>query len=971
MADTNPQPPTEVEEQSAPEPKEAKTDSSQPGVRNVSYASKTLKPKGRRTSDKLKSVVNQIHVSENIKPILVKITEDLKKVFGCERVTVFGIDRARRQIYSRNFDGEGGHEIRWDISPKNLAGFVASAGKSLELKDVYDKNELSQYDKRLVFDDRWDKKTKFRTKSALLAPLHHNKKVIGVLEVLNKTRLERFTEEDSRLIKELASSFGLALVKMEIEDLQEMLISTSHAIHSAESIDEILIKLKNPILQLFDASLVAIFAVDFSRNEIYSKVKSGSSVSEIRVAISSKSVSGWVALEKKMLNVSDVYDDAELQKHGSNLTFDKSWDKKSGIRTKSMLVYPLIHDNKLMGILQLINKKGEAAFSEQDEKNAKIVCATLALAFYNQQKIAQAKSSKFSYLLVHGIVTEEELTRVTAKARKENVDLETLMLNDLGLRREEIGKSLEHFFKVPYFGYSDSIILHEQTFEGLNKDFLLKNHWVPLQRDEKKVVILIDDPENSEKINKIKLNFPKQKIEFKVSLKADIQNYLKSAVSEDDDPLGKQTEELSSILDTLKDESEGLGLVDEPEEPSMFSESNSGIVRLVNKVITDAYTQGVSDIHIEPGIDKKPMKVRFRKDGTCHLYQEIPYHYKQAFISRLKIMAQLNIAEKRLPQDGKIKMKYGKNELELRVATCPTVGANEDVVMRILSSNKAIPLDKMNFSSRHLELIKDASVKPYGLILVVGPTGSGKTTTLHSILGHINTPERKIWTAEDPVEITQEGLRQVQTQNKIGLDFACAMRSFLRGDPDVIMVGEMRDAETCSIGLEASLTGHLVLSTLHTNTAPETIVRLVDMGMNPINFADALLVILAQRLVKTLCKFCKHPYQPTRQEFDDMVQEYGEKYFHRLKIEFSDYLTFYRAVGCDRCGYSGYSGRTGVHEMLAASPVIKRMIMKKALMEEVRQQAIEEGMTTLKQDGIWKVIKGDCDLKQVLAVCMV
>jgi type II secretory ATPase GspE/PulE/Tfp pilus assembly ATPase PilB-like protein len=254
---------------------------------------------------------------------------------------------------------------------------------------------------------------------------------------------------------------------------------------------------------------------------------------------------------------------------------------------------------------------------------------------------------------------------------------------------------------------------------------------------------------------------------------------------------------------------------------------------------------------------------------------------------------------------------------------------------------------------------------------VVGPTGSGKTTTLHSCLGYINKPERKIWTAEDPVEITQEGLRQVQMLNKIGLDFARAMKSFLRGDPDVIMVGEMRDAETCSIGLEASLTGHLVFSTLHTNSAPETIIRLIDMGMNPLNFADALLLIVAQRLVRTLCKQCKEDYHPDREEFDRLVKEYGEKKFKNLNIEYTDDLMLKKPVGCTSCNETGYAGRTALHELLDGTDDIKRMILKNELVENLRAQAIKDGMTTLKQDGIYKIFKGDCDLKQVLAVCIV
>ncbi len=334
-------------------------------------------------------------------------------------------------------------------------------------------------------------------------------------------------------------------------------------------------------------------------------------------------------------------------------------------------------------------------------------------------------------------------------------------------------------------------------------------------------------------------------------------------------------------------------------------------------------------------------------------------------------MAQLDIAERRIPQDGKIKMRYGKTTIEFRVATCPTVGENEDIVLRILAKSENLPLEKMNFSERNLEKIIKNVKTPYGLILVVGPTGSGKTTTLHSCLGHINTPMKKIWTVEDPVEITQKGIRQVQTIEKKGLDFPRAMRSFLRGDPDVIMVGEMRDKETASIGLEASLTGHLVFSTLHTNSAPETITRLLDMGMNPLNFADSILLVVAQRLVKTLCKKCREDYHPTQEEFDVIVQEYGKESFEKLGIVYDEDLTLKKPAGCDSCDNTGYAGRTGIHEILEGTKALKRQIVKQASAEELRVTAISEGMCTLKQDGIQKIFKGDCDLKQVLAVCII
>jgi type II secretory ATPase GspE/PulE/Tfp pilus assembly ATPase PilB-like protein len=401
-----------------------------------------------------------------------------------------------------------------------------------------------------------------------------------------------------------------------------------------------------------------------------------------------------------------------------------------------------------------------------------------------------------------------------------------------------------------------------------------------------------------------------------------------------------------------------------------MSEEDSAIVQLVNKMIVDAYNRNASDIHIEPRQGKQNAHIRFRIDGACQLYQTIPFTYKRAIVSRLKIMSDLDISERRLPQDGKIKFRrFAPLDIELRVATIPTSGGNEDVVLRLLSAGEPLPLEKMAMSERNYRVFTEMIIKPYGIVLVVGPTGSGKTTTLHAALHYINKPETKIWTAEDPVEITQEGLRQVQVHPKIGFDFATAMRAFLRADPDVIMVGEMRDHETVATGIEASLTGHLVFSTLHTNSAPETITRLLDMGMDPFNFADALLGVLAQRLVRTLCKDCKEKYHPTREEYDTMVRAYAGD-FDALGFPYNNDLVLYRPKGCPKCGNSGYRGRTGIHEIIVGTDSLKSLIQGRAKMEEIRGQAIGDGMTTLMQDGIRKVFLGMTELLQVRKVCL-
>jgi type II secretory ATPase GspE/PulE/Tfp pilus assembly ATPase PilB-like protein len=959
--------------------KPAKSTKSPAQAKPASSSPAPSKAQGRRASDRLKPVVNRILSAESVTKTLFELTEELQQLFEADKVTVYAIDRPKRQLFSRNFASSESQEIRVDISPKSLAGFVAASGRTLNINDAYDKEELGKIHPELSLDTKWDKKLGYRTKSCLIVALPHNKKLMGVLQIINKKSKPHFSDEDVRLAKELAGTLGHSIVKMQSEIIEEKIQATAHAIHTASSLQEILIELRMPILQLFESKMVTIYAVDKEKNEIYSQVRPGDTLEEIRLPISPQSIAGCVALEKRPVNIKNVNDQVELVKYHPELAFDQSWDSLSGEQAKSMLVCPLIHEGELMGILQLVNKQNEEPFNVNDEKCILAIGQSLALALYNQQKQSKAKPTKFSYLINNGLLSQEELTTAITQARTQGIDIEAILLGELKIKRKDYGQSLEEFYKVPYVGFSDQVVLPQSLFTGLNTNFLAKNNWLPIEKSENKVTILIDNPANQDKIQNIKLIFSKKALEFKVGLKADIHDFLKvtpgGADIDDDFDEPVETEEVSSLLDALQNEAEDAAIVETGEDDSSnaISETDSTIVKLVNKILIDAYDMGVSDIHIEPGVGKKLMRVRYRKDGACRIYQEIPPMYKQAFISRIKIMSRLDIAERRMPQDGKIKMKYGKKEIEYRVATCPTVGGNEDAVLRILAASKPIPLEKMNFSKRNLEMIQTYAEKPYGLILCVGPTGSGKTTTLHSTLGFINKPDRKIWTAEDPVEITQDGLRQVQMLPKIGLDFARAMRSFLRGDPDVIMVGEMRDVETCSIGLEASLTGHLVFSTLHTNSAPETITRLLDMGMNPLNFADALLLIMAQRLVRTLCKECTEEYHPTQEEYDILVHEYGsEELFNKnISIPYSDELRLKKPVGCSKCNDTGYAGRTGLHEVLEGTEEIKRMVMKQALMEEIREQALSDGMTTLKQDGIWKVFKGDCDLKQVMSVCIV
>ncbi|MFC1885611.1 GspE/PulE family protein [Thermodesulfobacteriota bacterium] len=576
--------------------------------------------------------------------------------------------------------------------------------------------------------------------------------------------------------------------------------------------------------------------------------------------------------------------------------------------------------------------------------------------------------SRYDYLLNQKIITMGQLKKTVAISKKIKKSLESVLISHFKVKKEDVGKSLSLFYKCPFKSFSKEVETPLELLSDLKKSFLMSDRWVPINSNEDSIEILIDNPWDIQKTDHIRtLIKTKKKIRYNVGVAEDIDAYIRLFFQKQDQQPSEDMLEGLGLFQEIAIEEE----TEEAEEDDLYDESSNVVVRLVNQILVTAYHRNVSDIHIEPSPISKWTRVRFRLDGVCQKYIEVPNSMTHAMLSRIKIMAGLDIAERRLPQDGKIKFKAkGISPFELRIATLPTAGGYEDAVLRVLAKAGAMKFDDMGLIERNLDLMKGIITQPYGLVLVVGPTGSGKTTTLHSALGHINKPGIKIWTAEDPVEITQEGLRQVEVKPKIGLDFARVMRAFLRADPDVIMIGEMRDYETASTGVEASLTGHLVFSTLHTNSAPETVTRLLDMGLNPLNFSDAFLGVLAQRLVRRLCLNCRKPYHPSPDEFNELVSEYGEEHFKKTGITYSPELSLYHSSGCEKCSQSGYKGRLGIHELMIGSPEIKGLIKKSAPTNNLFDQSMAEGMTTLKQDGILKSFQGLTDVREVRRVCI-
>ncbi|MEY4704446.1 MAG: hypothetical protein RL042_642 [Nitrospirota bacterium] len=566
-------------------------------------------------------------------------------------------------------------------------------------------------------------------------------------------------------------------------------------------------------------------------------------------------------------------------------------------------------------------------------------------------------------LVYRGVISQIDVMAAVDESKDGNLDLEAVLLDRYRVPKDALGSALSDFYQCPYLPYDERTVIDTDLLKALNLDYLTKNLWLPIARRGSRIDVLTSDPHDLDKRWDVRRTFPGMTVRYTVGLRRDVEQFLHLA-------RGQGTGgSIGAILGELANE-----IHREPADdpvPGGIDENDSAIVRLTNQVIAEADRLGASDIHIEPYADRKDMAVRLRVDGTCFTYMRIPASYRRAVVSRIKVMANLDIAERRKPQDGKIRYRLAKDrEIELRIATLPTSGQDEDVVLRLLTAKQPMPLEAMEFAPATVQAIRTIAEKPHGIILCVGPTGSGKTTTLHAILKHINTDERKIWTAEDPIEITQEGLRQVQVHPKIDLTFATAMRAFLRADPDVIMIGEMRDKETADIAIEASLTGHLVLSTLHTNSAVETVIRLLDLGCDSFNFADAMLGVLAQRLCKRICSRCKEAYHPSRQEYDELVQGYGAQDWPIVGIEYRADWTLYRGRGCEACNRTGFKGRVPLHELLLPSEDMKQLIQTRSRTAEMLTLAMKEGMVTLVQDGIRKVLQGFTTYRQVRAVAI-
>lgn len=548
-------------------------------------------------------------------------------------------------------------------------------------------------------------------------------------------------------------------------------------------------------------------------------------------------------------------------------------------------------------------------------------------------------------LVAEDLISQDQLEQALIEQRSSGARLGYVLVK-LGFVLEiEITKMLARQYHVPAVDLS-RFEVDEKIIKLVPSDVALKHTVLPLKRDGRSLTVAMAEPGNMQIVDDLKFITRCDIVPViagEYTLRTAIEKYY------------EQTDaQLASLLEGMEDEDLEIVEEEEEEEADYAIADDAPVVKLINGLLTDAVRRGASDIHIEPF--ETELRVRYRIDGALLEVMKPPLKLKAALTSRVKIMSNLNIAERRVPQDGRIKIKVGKRVIDFRVSTLPVI-FGEKIVMRILDKgNLTLDLKTFGFEPKAEKDLMTAISNPYGMVLVTGPTGSGKTTTLYSALSQVNTIDVNIMTVEDPVEYNIHGINQVLVRNEVGMTFAAALRAFLRQDPNIIMVGEIRDLETGSIAIKAALTGHLVLSTLHTNDAPSTITRMLDMGIEPFNVASAVNLIVAQRLIRRICKDCKAEHEYTSDELAALGMTDGEL----------AEITFYKGTGCSSCGDTGYRGRAGLYEVMELTPALRRMILQGGSADELKEKAIEEGMLTLRMDGIMKLRKGITTLEEIV-----
>ena len=749
---------------------------------------------------------------------------------------------------------------------------------------------------------------------------------------------------------------------------------------------------------LLDAERITLWARDERTHQLTSIARTGTQQAVLTLPRSMRSIPGFVSVTGRTVALRDAYNAAELRAVHPELAHDAALDRAMGSRTRQVLAAAMPGARGTVGVIEFVNSMDGKDFQADDVRLAEEAARALGAAMERLQGRTappRVTSARFGALVNQGILSAEALGVAEEAARASGRDLAAVLMES-GVPRETLGRCLAEFYGVRFFNYDGAWRIPYALRDRLQSGFMRSQLVAPVElRADGALRIVMDDPSNLELVDALRQRRLAPQIELLVGLRDEILAYIDAgadapgssprglaptldpqvvpAVGDESKRAERDGAEIQKLIAMVQSAAGGAeppsdDLLDDPGDAAREPEALTA--RLVRQIVIDATQRGASDIHIEPNGPREPCRVRFRVDGDCLSYISLPPGWRNNLVQRLKVLADLDIAERRRPQDGRFRVRGPNGPIEVRIATLPTVGDNEDVTLRLLSSFRVRPLEDLDLSPPHLARFREMIAAPYGIVLVVGPTGSGKTSTLHAAVGALNHVDRKCLTVEDPVEIVQPGLRQVQVNQRIGMGFPEVLRAFLRSDPDVILVGEMRDRITSSIAIEASLTGHLVLSTLQSNSAAETIPRLLSMDLDAFTFSDALRGIVAQRLVRRLCLSCRQATPPTPGEWDAIANAYGPDAFNAWLATLDDAPMLWRATGCDDCYRSGYHGRVAIHEVLPGTDHVKSLIRARAPLTELRKAAADDGMTSMLQDGIQKMLAGVTDWEQVRANCV-
>jgi len=837
----------------------------------------------------------------------------------------------------------------------------------------------------------------------------------------------------------------------------------TNRIGSAETIRDIIVDIKEDIRKLFNIYILTIYVIDKAKKEIFTLQNDGVKTKEIRFPIDYSTFAGYVAKKKKMLHITDAYNTREIRRINDALRFDDSRDEKTGILTGQIIASPIVHDGIIVGVMEIMNKKGGETIDDYSHIFLDEIESYLAKAFFMQLDFTQAgqmHSIKFEKLIQDGVVTADQMDRALKQYFATKVDLATILMEQYNVSKSDIGAALADHFSCPFRAYSDDMPVMRDLLNGLEKLSLVNMLWFPLNVVKGKIHVLTEDPSSHSRKREIEKILETDSVVYEVALAGDILKLIDRFYPQTDEdeetrageasrrlfsvdssepdkmvlsrpaidappdvtiepksvsippPVPEATpsddiattpgiepaafsaaepepkpllqalssteaklQEEQTIPDNtppLRDMRQSADVNDTPGSPAKGATlAEMQVLPLLTDIIFEACSRHASDIHFEPDPANKNVKLRIRIDGQCLKHQALTHEEYEKITDQVKLLANLNLKNHSIIQNGKLKLKRPSgDEIQMRVTFIPTHAGPEDAVIHISSKARKIPLELLGLSeARYTELVNILR-QPRGMIFIVGPAGAGMNTTLHACLDNINTPEKKIWTAEESIEITQNGLRQVLVDPRKGLDFPSVLRSFLNADPDVIMASQVQDPETAGLCMEASLKKHLVLSTLWAESIIDAIEKCLGMGISHLVFADAMLSIVEQRLIKTLCPKCKGKYHPGYEEYEELAQMYGIDAFDKLNIPYSDHFNLFRPRGCDDCGQTGYSGRMCVSEIFIFTAVIKRMIRRQESPDWIYQAAVTRGMTTLLQDGISKVLQGHSDSRQIRLACL-